>query len=171
MDHSLPPPDLLQLLQQHAGILHKVIRLYADDEEDRRDLYQEMLYESWRAYPGFRGASSFSTWLYRVALNTALTFRKKALRKVRTVDLDHAVQIPDDTSSALSPAAEMLYMAIRNLSETDRALITLHLDGYDHEAISAISGITKNNVAVKLHRIKSELENRLKQGDYYGRHQ
>lgn len=170
MDHTSPPPDLLQLLQQHAGILHKIIRLYADDAEDRRDLYQEMMYESWRAYPGFKGASAFSTWLYRVALNTALTFRKKTLRKVLTVDLDHAVLVPDDTSPMLSPAAEMLYQAIRNLPETDRALITLHLDGYDHEAISTISGITKNHVAVKLHRIKSDLENRLKQGDY-GRHQ
>ena len=82
--------DFLHLLQKHSGILHKIIRLYADDPEDRRDLYQEMLYESWRAFPAFRGEAAFSTWLYRVALNTALTFRRKALRRVALADIGEA---------------------------------------------------------------------------------
>ncbi|HOY05004.1 MAG TPA: sigma-70 family RNA polymerase sigma factor [Saprospiraceae bacterium] len=164
MTNDPAPSELLQLVQQHAGILHKIIRLYADDAEDRRDLYQEMLYETWRAYPGFRGASAFSTWLYRVALNTALTFRKKTLRKVNLVGLDAAGQVPGEGIPALSPAAELLYRAIRQLPETDRAIISLHLDSYDNEEIAAISGMTKNHVAVKLHRIKTELENRLKRG-------
>lgn len=164
MATDTPSPELLRLLQQHAGILHKIIRLYTDDAEDRRDLYQDMLYETWRAYAGFRGASAFSTWLYRVALNTALTFRKKNLRQVSLVGLDAAGHIPGEDIPALSPAAELLYRAIRQLPETDRAIISLHLDGYDNEEIAAISGMTKNHVAVKLHRIKTELENRLKRG-------
>ena len=155
-------PEFLQLLQTHAGILHKIIRLYADDPEDRRDLHQEMLYESWRAYPAFRGEAAFSTWLYRVALNTALTFRRKTMRRVFTAELDAATQLPADLQEPLSPLAEMLYQSIRQLPEADRAIITLHLDGSDNEEIADITGLTKNHVAVKLHRIKTALENRLK---------
>lgn len=154
--------DFLHLLQKHSGILHKIIRLYADDPEDRRDLYQEMLYESWRAFPAFRGEAAFSTWLYRVALNTALTFRRKALRRVALADIGEAAQLPDAFNEPLSPRAELLYHAIRQLPEADRAIITLHLDGYANEEIAGITGLTKNNVAVKLHRIRTSLEERLK---------
>lgn len=164
MTASAAPSELLDLLKQYGGILHKITRLYADDAEDRRDLYQEILYETWRAYPAFRGASAFSTWLYRVALNTALTFRKKSLRRQNVVALDAAGHLPIEDPPALSAAAELLYHAIRQLPETDRAIITLHLDGYTNDEIAAISGISKNHVAVKLHRIKTELENRLKRG-------
>ncbi len=153
--------DFQLLLQQHAGILHKIIRLYVDDPEDRRDLRQEMLYEAWRAYPSFRGEAAFSTWLYRVALNTALTFRRKALRRPATTDLEAVRQLPADPPESLSPQAELLYRTIRELPEADRAIITLHLDGYENEAIADIAGLTKNHVAVKLHRIKTALENRL----------
>ncbi len=155
-------PDFIQLLHKHTGILHKIIRLYVDDPEDRRDLHQEMLYESWRAYPTFRGESAFSTWLYRVALNTALTFRRKSLRRVPTSELELAQQQTADLTEPLSPQAELLYQAIRQLPEADRAIITLHLDGYDNDAVADIVGLTKNHVAVKLHRIKTVLENRLK---------
>ncbi len=155
------PPDFQLLLQKHAGILHKIIRLYVDDPEDRSDLRQEMLYEAWRAYPSFRGEAAFSTWLYRVALNTALTFRRKALRRPVTTDLEGVRQLPADPPESLSPQAELLYRAIRELPEADRAIITLHLDGYENEAIADITGLTKNHVAVKLHRIKTALENRL----------
>ena len=155
-------PDFIQLLHKHTGILHKIIRLYVDDPEDRRDLQQEMLYEAWRAYPSFRGASAFSTWLYRVALNTALTFRRKSLRRVPTSELELAQQHTADLTEPLSPQAELLYQAIRQLPEADRAIITLHLDGYDNDAVADIVGLTKNHVAVKLHRIKTVLENRLK---------
>lgn len=156
------PTDLLPKLQQHAGILHKIVRLYVDDPEDRRDLYQEMLYETWRAFPGFRGESAFSTWLYRVALNTALTFRRKSLRRVPTSGLDALENLPADDLPALSAEAELLYQSIRALPETEKALITLHLDGYDNDTIASISGLTKNHVSVKLHRIKTTLENQLK---------
>lgn len=155
-------PDFIQLLHKHSGILHKIIRLYVDDPEDRLDLHQEMLYEAWRAYPSFRGAAAFSTWLYRVALNTALTFRRKALRRPATSELAAAQHLSDELSEPLSPQAELLYQAIRQLPEADRAIITLHLDGYDNDAVADMMGLTKNHVAVKLHRIKTVLENRLK---------
>lgn len=154
-------PEFLRLLNAHAGILHKIIRLYVDDPEDRRDLHQEMLYEAWRAYPAFRGAAAFSTWLYRVALNTALTFRRKALRRPTTGDLLTAQHLPAEDAEPLSPQAELLYQAIRRLPAADRAIFTLHLDGYDNEEIAAITGLTKNHVAVKLHRIKTALEKKL----------
>ena len=109
-----------------------------------------------------RDVASLRPWLYRVALNTALTFRRKSLRHVATADIDAANHFATDISEALSPRAELLYRCIRELPEADRAIITLHLDGYDNEEIADITGLTKNHVAVKLHRIKTLLENRLK---------
>lgn len=153
--------DFLQLINAHAGILHKITRLYAENAEDKRDLRQEILYEAWRAYAAFRGEAAFSTWLYRVALNTALTFRRKSLRKVVTTEISAAQHLGEDLTEPLSAPAELLYQAIRRLPETDRAVITLQLDGYDNEDIADITGMSKNHIAVKLHRIKIALEKQL----------
>ncbi|MBC7776612.1 MAG: sigma-70 family RNA polymerase sigma factor [Phycisphaerae bacterium] len=158
--------NFLQLLNAHMGILYKIIRLYVDDPEDRNDLRQEILYEAWRAYPTFRGEAAFSTWLYRVALNTALSFRRKALRKVATTSISVVEHLHEENAPMLSPKAEILYQAIRQLPESDRAIITLHLDGYDNEALADALGLTKNHVSVKLHRIKTVLENKLINRDY-----
>lgn len=154
--------DFLALLRAHAGVLHKLSRWYADDADDRRDLHQDMVFEAWRAYPSFRGEAAFGTWLYRVALNTALTFRRKALRQVTTTELQAVEHWPEQSPPALSHQAELLYQAVRQLPAGERAIITLHLDGYDNADIADITGLSKNHVAVKLHRLKTALENQLK---------
>lgn len=142
--------QFLSLVKQHQGIIYKLVNLYAIHEEDRKDLYQEILLQAWKSYDSFRGASAFSTWLYRIALNTILT----AGRKRRPVMTD---KIPEDAHVPDGDERQRLYAAIRTLSETDRAIISLHLEGYDNKEVSQIMGISPNNTGVKLHRIKNQL--------------
>lgn len=144
----------LDLLQPNAGIIHKVIRLYADDPEDRQDLYQEIVCQAWGAWQRFEGNSKFSTWLYRVALNTALTFDKRR-RRSQAVEPE-ATRFSPPPSVAYE-ARELLTWAMTKLDEVDRIVILLHLEGYDHTEIASITGTNANNIAVKLHRIKKRL--------------
>jgi len=150
--------EFLLLVDQNKGIIYKVIRLYVRHAEDERDLYQEILFQAWKSYPRFNGLSKFSTWLYRVSLNTVLTFKRRpTLVETREV-LDASALVTTDHKDE----TDMLYAAILELSEIDRMITTLHLDGYENEEISEITGLTKNNVAVKLHRAKSFVIEKIK---------
>lgn len=151
--------EFTKQIDQNRGIIYKVIRLYVNHEDDEKDLFQEILFQAWKSYPRFQGQSKFSTWLYRVALNTVLTFK----RRIKLVE-------PHDDLSQLNVVSiegnrrdesEALYTAIRMLNEIDRMIVTLHLDGYENEEIADITGLTRNNTAVKLHRIKETLTKKL----------
>jgi RNA polymerase sigma factor (sigma-70 family) len=148
--------EFLDLIESNSGIIHKVIRLYVDDAEDRRDLYQEIVAQAWGSFARFAGKSKFSTWLYRVALNTALTFQKKSQRMRSGKEITER-DLPAVPPESAHETRELLLWAIRHLSETDRMIILLHLEGYENSEISDISGISKNHVGVKLHRIKKKL--------------
>jgi RNA polymerase sigma-70 factor, ECF subfamily len=151
--------EFTALIDQNRGIIYKVIRLYVNHEEDEQDLFQEILFQAWRSYPKFKGNSKFSTWLYRVGLNTVLTFKRRPQVVVPHEDLSQLKVVAGENQSEIT---EALYIAIRELSEIDRLIITLHLDGYENEEIAEISGLTKNNVAVKLFRLKETLNKKLK---------
>lgn len=145
----------LQKIEEHKGIIWKVVNLYADDLEDRKDLYQEIVCQSWSAYERFEGNAKFSTWLYRISLNVALTFLKKQ-KKTNQIKSKNLQEISIEQKE-LSERADYLYRAIKQLTEIDRSLIMLHLDGFDPTEISEMMGISKNNTNVKLHRIKQQL--------------
>ncbi|MFN5555710.1 MAG: RNA polymerase sigma factor [Chryseotalea sp.] len=153
-----PSQEFITQLNQAKGILYKVIRLYVQDADDEEDLFQEIIYQAWKSYPSFEGKSKFSTWLYRIALNTVLTFKRRVKLVTPVEDLT-SINIVDETPKA---ETELLYLAIRSLNEIDRMIITLHLDGYDNEEIGSISGLSKNNVAVKLFRIREALTKKVK---------
>jgi RNA polymerase sigma-70 factor, ECF subfamily len=149
-----------ELIDQSRGIIFKVIRLYVRHPEDEKDLYQEIVFQAWKSFPRFDGRSKFSTWLYRVGLNTVLTFMRRP-DLVRATD--HLEPLGgSDQSYEKRESTEALYQAIRDLNDIDRMIVTLHLDGYENEEISEIAGITRNHVAVKLHRIKETLTRKLK---------
>lgn len=145
----------LQKIEEHKGIILKVVNLYADDLEDRKDLYQEIVFQSWSAYERFEGNAKFSTWLYRISLNVALTFLNK--RKKASQLKENTFQEDSFEPQELSDRADFLYRAIKQLAETDRSIIMLHLDGFDNGEISELIGISKGNTNVKLHRIKQQL--------------
>lgn len=148
-----------ELIEENRGIIFKVIRLYVNHEEDERDLFQEILLQAWRSYPNFKGESKFSTWLYRVGLNTVLTFKRRPNKVQPHEDLS---QFKISAEKTQDDEVQALYIAIRSLNEIDRMIVTLHLDGYENEEIANIAGLTKNHVAVKLHRIKETLTKKLK---------
>ncbi|MGB0524564.1 MAG: RNA polymerase sigma factor [Flammeovirgaceae bacterium] len=159
--------EFLDQIQTHSGIIHKVIGLYVDLPEDRKDLYQEILLQAWKSFDRFRGASRFSTWLYRVSLNTVLTFQRKDQKKVDK----HAQELPQTGVKAeveQRENSELLYLEIKKLNEIDRMIITLHLDGYKNGEIAEITGLKVNHINVKLHRVKQQIIEGLKKRKSYG---
>ena len=152
----------LKQINDHPGIAHKVCRLYCQDPQDRADLLQEMLYQLWKAYPGFGERSSFSTWMYRVCLNTALTWRRQATRtNWESLSLTHQ-QIPEPIAGPEEEQRQALFQAIATLSALNKAIVLLYLDEVSYEEIASITGLTKSNVSVRLVRIRKELERQLK---------
>ncbi len=147
-------------LNQHLGIARKIARIYFFDEDDRQDAMQEMMFQLWRSYPQFDGRSKFSTWMYRVCLNTALTHRKKSKEKDEPLVDIHA-QIAEEPGSGPT-ATDQLFVAIGELSQLNKAIVMLYLDSLSYDEIAAITGLTKSNVSVRLVRIKKELEILLK---------
>ncbi|MFT3932259.1 MAG: sigma-70 family RNA polymerase sigma factor [Chitinophagaceae bacterium] len=148
--------EFLALVKENQGIIYKLTSLYANDAEEKKDLYQEILLNAWKGWPSFRGDAKFSTWLYRICLNTLLTKKRKPQildYKASLEELSPQIQAANtQNENVLS-----LQKAIRQLAETDRAIVSLHLDGFDNGEIAGIVGISVNHVAVKLHRIKQQL--------------
>jgi len=153
--------EFLSMIQDNQGIIHKICRIYRDSPEDREDLFQEVIFQLWRSYPSFSGGSKSSTWLYRVALNTAMASFRKNKPNVTSSEY-----LPDvlfeDINNEDNERQEELLAGIRQLSEPDRALITLFLDELSYQQIALILGISESNVGVKLNRIKIRLQKLIK---------
>jgi RNA polymerase sigma-70 factor (ECF subfamily) len=155
----------IRLVRDNDARLRKICRVYAAQPEAREDLYQEILMQLWRALPSFEGESQASTWLYRVALNTAMS-RKRAddVRRDKqhdTLDESHASfaddsPMPDERVEARQQL-DRLYSAIDRLGDLDKALVTLYLDERSYHDMAQILGINESHVGVKLHRIRKEL--------------
>jgi RNA polymerase sigma-70 factor, ECF subfamily len=146
-------------LAAHKGILFKVVHAYAFEHADRQDLFQEVAVQVWRSVDSFRGESSVSTWMYRVALNTAMTWtRKQSRHQRREQSLDEAddllITMP---AEGRDPRVEWLYHQIAQLKDVDRSVALLLLDGFSYKEIAAVTGLTESNVGVKINRIKSAL--------------
>lgn len=149
--------EFIQLLNKHQNIIHKVCSVYMTDYADKEDLFQEVTLQAWKAYPTFRGDAKFSTWLYRVALNTAITFFRKEKKQVPIFTTE---ALPD-TAESHNPVEEQvqaMYKAIGELSKIDKALIMLYLEDYSYIEIGEMLGISANNVAVKMNRLKVKLK-------------
>lgn len=151
--------EFLSQLEEHQKIIYKLVHLYANTEEDKKDLYQEIVLQAWKTFGTFRGEAKFSTWLYRLCLNTIFTIQRKTNR----IDYTDTAKFEETyITTSGNDEVDRLYRAIRTLPETERAIISLHLDGYDNKEVGELIGITANLVAVKLHRIKQQLASLLK---------
>lgn len=147
----------LKLVETHQQIIHKVCGIYRDRPEDREDLFQEIVFQLWKAYSAYQAKSKVSTWMYRIALNTAMaTFRKKKV----TLNLEEKLPEKYDTApvSELSENEEELYRAIRQLNDAEKAIVSLYLEDYSHIEIGEIVGISENYVGVRMDRIKKKLK-------------
>ncbi len=148
--------EFVGIVEQYKAVIYKVCSVYADDREEMADYYQEVLVNLWRSYGSFRGESSLSTWIYRVALYTCVSFVRRKSSRPRGVSLDVGAELCADEDRG--PQLRELYRLIGRLNRFDRALILLWLEERSYAEISDIMGITKSNVAVKLMRIKERLQ-------------
>ena len=150
----------LEQIEENQDIIHKICCLYAINTDDRKDLSQEITCQLWKSYKSFRGESKFTTWMYKVALNTALLNLRRHRIRVRTESLkeDHA-DIPAETDEKEKYGQiNRLYKAINQLGKLDRAIIMLYLEQLSYKEISEVIGISKSNVSVRLARVKKKLK-------------
>lgn len=149
------------LFDRHRKIVFKVASTYCRHAEDRRDLAQEISVQLWRAFPGYDEQRPFSTWMYRVALNVAISFARRAGKRHR-----HMVALDDDTAEpiddrAVTPGSDdrvrTLYRIIDGLPELDRALMLLYLEDHGYREIAEVLGISETNVATKINRLKQRI--------------
>lgn len=150
----------VELLEKNQNIAHKVCRLYTDNQDAHNDLFQEITIQLWNAYPKFRGDAKFSTWMYRVALNTAITLYRKSKRTPVTQDFEKVqyklkASTYDDT---VEEQLKIMYQAIKVLNDIDKALVFLYLEDKNYKEISDTLGISEVNARVKMNRVKKKLK-------------
>jgi len=147
------------LVEEHKKILYKVCNSYCRNRDDREDLAQEIMVQLWRSFGSFDGHARFSTWMYRIALNVAISFYRRESTRTRFVlsNDEHLLNAVDETAN--SPVEiQVLYDFIDRLDPLNKALVLLYLDGHNYQEISAVVGITETNVATKISRLKQKLE-------------
>jgi len=149
--------EFLQLIDQHQRIIHKVARMYCNAVADREDLFQDIVFQLWKAYPNFRKEAKVSSWMYRIALNTGMAIYRK-----KTPSVEFTENVPDtkaiNKADQISEREEKLYEALHQLTIADRAIISLYLEDYAYAEIANIIGISENYVGVKINRIKNSLK-------------
>ena len=151
----------VEMVYSNMGIIYKICKLYADGE-DREDLKQEIIYQQWKSYPTYRGDSKFQSWMYRVALNTAMLGLRA--RKVKYTGLtDQELKTSEDPFEKQDEETrvKLLYKQISKLKDLDKTIIFLYLEQCSYEEIAEITGISTKNVSVRLVRIREKLRNNL----------
>lgn len=149
----------LDLIEENKGLLLKICLFYTRTESDREDLFQEIILQAWKNYPAFRQESKFSTWLYRVSLNTALAARRKEKKQfVQPYDRMSPPHLQENENEPL----DKIYSAIEDLNEIERSIVLLYLDAYTYEEMEEIVGISTGALRVKMTRIKQKLKTIIK---------
>ena len=156
MKHNRTHQQFLELIHRHQSIIHKICFIYTKNSSDREDLQQEIILQLWKSFPSFKGDAAFSTWMYRVALNTAINQTK---RPGLLIDSTSTPDIPYDPTESyhLSEEIHILYRAISRLKKVEKAIILLWLEEKSYEEIATSIGITVKNVSVKLVRTREKL--------------
>ena len=161
--------EFLELVEENRNRILKVCRVYAWNAADQDDLYQEILCQIWRGLPALKEKQFANTWLYRVAINTAISFiRKRGVRSDRVIYVEHtdlarAIESQQNTEASADERIANLYTAIFKLNPLEKALVTLFLEDFTYEQMAEVTGINANNVGVMLHRAKKKLSSLMKE--------
>jgi len=153
--------EFLKQLEEHKLIIYKICNSYCKNQYDRADLAQEITYQLWRSYDQFNGNVKFSTWMYRVALNVAITFYRKTKTSEAVIQLTEPDKEPEDKKedkAELEKNINTLQQFINELKELDKALMILYLEEKTYNEIAEILGITETNVATRISRVKDKLK-------------
>lgn len=159
MDKELEHKFIVEF-EQNQNIIHKVCRIYTSNRDAHNDLFQEIAIQLWKAYPKFRGESKLSTWMYRIGLNTAITLYRKSKRSIVTQDFDSVLYRIESTSydDTEEEQLKLMYKAIHQLTDIDKALIFLYLEDVNYKEIAETMGISEVNARVRMNRIKTRLK-------------
>ncbi|MEM7370057.1 MAG: sigma-70 family RNA polymerase sigma factor [Bacteroidota bacterium] len=153
----------VQVIQENEGIIFKVANIYAREGEDQKDLYQEIVYQLWRSFKSFQGKSKISTWIYRVALNTAIRHMNQLRKKASYVSMNSdLMDLYEEQDAETEERMTMLYEQIKQLNVVERGIILLHLEGKSYQEIGSITGFTPSNVGTRLSRIRNKLSAQIK---------
>jgi RNA polymerase sigma-70 factor (ECF subfamily) len=158
--------EFTKLLLENQGIVYKICNIYFYNKPEKEDYFQDIVIELWRAFPGFRKQSKFSTWMYRVALNTAIDLLRREKTQPKLIGLSRQeFELQENHTNENSTKQDKLYRAINLLSEIEKAIIILYLEDYSYKEISKIVGISETYTGVKINRIKNELQKKLNHGN------
>lgn len=155
MRKTVVDKEFMSMIREYEGVIYKVASFYTDQENPISDLYQEIVINLWRGFSSFRGDSKYSTWIYRISLNTCISILRRTKNKPGFVDL--SIDIPHLEDSRSENLKE-LYAIINRLEKIERALVLLYLDDKSYKEIAEITGLSESNVATKLHRTKEKMK-------------
>ena len=150
------------ILNEFGSVISGICFSYSSNSDDLNDLRQDILINLWKGLNGFRGDASLSTWIYRVALNTCVSTIRKRSKTISTISIDNMIEPAEDTDRASRENIELLHSLIASLSPLDKGIVTMWLDERSYEEIAEVSCISRNNVAVRINRIKKKLADKFK---------
>ena len=149
--------EFLKTIHDYQKIIYKVCRMYRDSKEDQEDLFQEIVYQLWKSYPAFKKESNISSWIYRIALNTAIAIYRKS-----KLPIDYYEEFPEHIhpsgEKTVSENEDRLFWVLRKLNDSEKAVISLYLEDFSYQEIAEIAGLSESNVGVRLNRIKNKLK-------------
>ena len=158
-----------KVIKANEGLIYKITTLYTDGTQDRKDLYQEIVYQLWKSFDTYKEQSKLSTWMYPVALNTAIFHLKQTKKRVDTIPFELEMErMTEEGDNAGEERIKILYEHIQHLNLLEKGIILLYLEAKSHEEIAEIVGISTSNVGTKISRIKEKLKSQIKNNDNYG---
>jgi len=160
MKDSSVSDSFIKQISENKGIIHKICNIYCNNLDEKKDMMQEITLQLWKSFPNFQGSSKFSTWMYRISINTAITnIRKSKRHPLMEALFESEIELPEKEDMAeMDDDVNQLYKAIAKLKEVDRAIILLYLEEKSYNEIGEILGLSEKNISVKLVRIKVKLE-------------
>jgi RNA polymerase sigma factor (sigma-70 family) len=155
--------QFISVIKENEGLIYKVAKLYTSAKEDEQDLYQEIIYQLWKSFSSFRNESKISTWMYRIALNTAIANLNKAKKRGIQLPIDETLLNRTDFSdTSKQERLDELYSQIKKLDPIEKGIILLHLEGNNYDEIAVVTGFTSTNVGTRLGRIRQKIISQIK---------
>lgn len=154
--------EFAQVIKENEGLIFKVTTIYTDNEQDQKDLFQDIVYQLWKSYDSFRNESKISTWMYRVGMNTAINQLKKRKRMPQSVPIDQLIlKQTENYDDEFEQRLKMLYKHIHLLNVLEKGIMLLLLEGKKYEEIAEITGFTPSNIGTRISRIKQKLKSQI----------
>ena len=166
-----PDKKFLELIEENKRIIFKICNSYCPNKDEREDLAQEIVYNLWKSFQSFNSNLKFSTWMYRIALNVAISFYRKEKRLAPHVSIsENLIVLEENANKETDNNLTLLLQFINELKEIDKSIMLLYLDDKSYKEIAEITGISESNVATKISRIKDRLKSNFQtiQNNYYG---